>query len=944
MSISYSGKEMFLRNKTICVILFLYLAFQFVSARDWYEISGSYATVEYQTGLETIADSVLKTAELALPRIAEMTGLPLSSFDVKKARIIVTDALDISNGFAIDNTVVIYTVSSAYLTSWTGNQKWYEQVLTHELVHLVTFRKLRRKANIIGTLPFLTIPRWFWEGLAQYFSESWNAYRGDLYIKNAVLDGTLNQNSLYSIEDGRLLYATAHAFVRYLADQYGDSSLVKLLSFNETGLLFKFDHAFEKVYNTSLNNMFYKFIRHITLYYGSRWADFPVSTFVQRFPALPGTPSQVIPIAAADSTYLISSQLKRNHSFESAMIVRIECGEAVILNNLFNDYNTRLIINSKQDRIAYGRIHQGTRDNLHTLSFDWFEYDINKQKSRKIFQDVHARYGTFMSDEQLVIVEIKPYESLLHSINLQTGEKKIIFRTSMPLGRIGSIAESRLIFEAQRNNGNRDLFLLNNSQLNELTNDATDDRKPVFINDSIFIFNRYEDENPALAHYNLNTKRFKLLLSDQYEYWVNEYDKQCKSLIVSHWEPNRQTVFSWMPVESLFTNRYEPLPPGQSYKYSSWISKKSQNDLLNMPDTTLKIHDRKRIIWPHFPLEHAFSFALPLYDKSKGWGIFGLTSWFEALQRQALLGTFLLYPGDLDRSLFFLSHYIRFFNLSFMPFYYHGPVFFSFQNGEYIHMIRDIPSISINKPVNPGGNRRWSFNPSVALAWNRLKVLESDVAHTKVTSYGMIRFGAAGEYHLPTTLYPLLPKRQINIYACLYQSLSRQYDFQVHEFGLKGGTNLLSENIGFKTHLSMLTQKGNLPSLQTVGVDRFFWIDVPRDFGYTRPVRGIKEDLGGNQLLWSSSELVFFISRVTPFKLLFIPIDNLALNVFFDFARVRSNIFQEVHGYGIELTAGNMYFRWGAGYAKGKHSNGERTDQLYFRLAVIIPPHFYFYN
>jgi len=142
----------------------------------------------------------------------------------------------------------------------------------------------------------------------------------------------------------------------------------------------------------------------------------------------------------------------------------------------------------------------------------------------------------------------------------------------------------------------------------------------------------------------------------------------------------------------------------------------------------------------------------------------------------------------------------------------------------------------------------------------------------------------------------------------------------------------------------MLTQKGNLPSLQTVGVDRFFWIDVPRDFGYTRPVRGIKEDLGGNQLLWSSSELVFFISRVTPFKLLFIPIDNLALNVFFDFARVRSNIFQEVHGYGIELTAGNMYFRWGAGYAKGKHSNGERTDQVYFRLAVIIPPHFYFYN
>ena len=142
-------------------------------AAEWHQVSGKYSSVEYESTLESIADSLLKIADNSIPAICKMTGVPLESYQEKKARIIVTDVLDISNGFAIENTVVIYALSSDYITSWTGNQTWYTQVLNHELVHLVTFRKLHRTANIFGTLGYLTVPRWLWEGLAQYFSESW---------------------------------------------------------------------------------------------------------------------------------------------------------------------------------------------------------------------------------------------------------------------------------------------------------------------------------------------------------------------------------------------------------------------------------------------------------------------------------------------------------------------------------------------------------------------------------------------------------------------------------------------------------------------------------------------------------------------------------------------------------------------------------------------------
>jgi hypothetical protein len=337
-------------------------------------------------------------------------------------------------------------------------------------------------------------------------------------------------------------------------------------------------------------------------------------------------------------------------------------------------------------------------------------------------------------------------------------------------------------------------------------------------------------------------------------------------------------------------------------------------------------------------MEHGFSLALPIYDPKYKFGIFGLTSWFEALQRQFFSSTFLIYPRDWDHSLFLLSHYIRLYNLSFTPIYYHGPGIFSFQDDEFVHMVRDIPALTVSKAIFIAGNMRLGLYPSIAAAWNRMKLLQSPSTLPRVSSYSSMRIGAHIEYHLPTTFYPLLPKRQLNIYGYLHQSFSKKYNFQIYELGLRASTNMFTENIGIKTHLSYLDQKGLLPPLQSVGIDRFFWIDIPRDFGYTRTVRGVKEDIGGNRLWWSSSDLIILLTRQTPFRLIFIPLNNIAVNGFFDFARIRSTHDKEVYGYGLELSAGNMYFRWGAGLSKGKLSDGEKTDHIYVRIGVILPP------
>ena len=230
------------------MLLISLLFLQHTYASDWLQIEGVYSKVEYQQPNKVIADSLLEIAELSIPRLAKIFEIPVTELKKSKIRIILTDAPDVTNGYALSDAVTIYALSSMYMEMTTGTQTWYEQVLKHELAHTLTFIKIKRKLNFLGELANLTVPRWFYEGIAQYYTENWNTYRGDIYIRNAVLSGKLNYSSLESLDDGRLLYAAAHGFTRFLADQYGDSSLVKVMAYNEKGWLFDFDEAFNKIY------------------------------------------------------------------------------------------------------------------------------------------------------------------------------------------------------------------------------------------------------------------------------------------------------------------------------------------------------------------------------------------------------------------------------------------------------------------------------------------------------------------------------------------------------------------------------------------------------------------------------------------------------------------------------------------------------------------------
>ncbi|MEJ2054103.1 MAG: hypothetical protein P8X42_09310, partial [Calditrichaceae bacterium] len=855
-----------------------------------------------------------------------------------KVRIILTDALDVSNGYAIADAIVIYAQSSMYMDMVTGTQTWYKQVLKHELAHYMTFIKLKRKLNFLGQISDISVPRWFYEGVAQYYTENWNTYRGDIYIRNAILNGELNYSALNNLQDGKLLYAAAHGFIRFLADQYGDSSLVKLMDHNKNGWLFDFGGAFQEVYQNNPERIFKDFIRHTVIYYGDLLAEYPVSHIPEFLPSYGYSAYQVIPLSLKDSTFIIVARQKEIYRYRTASIVHYKNGKINSTRQISNQISTNIVLNRDKNLAAFGRYYFDIESNQVSLKYLWQIYNLETGKKTAVDKKLRVRDAVFDRDNNLILAEVTADHSTLYRFHLNKKELKSIYTSTLPFGSLACLGDNRLIISAQRKNGYRDLFILDDSLLTALTDDPEDDRRPVIINDSLIIFNRYIDDNPALASINLNTDSLQIILNDQDAYWIEGYDRTTAQIIISAWDTDGQNKFALLPLDSL---KLLPVPPdtiAKKERYSTWITKKPEAAvMIDMPDTTITDLKKRHIIFPQWDLIHIFSFGFPLYDSDLGLGLFGFTSWIEALQRQALAGTFAIYQKDFSKSLIVLVHELMANNTLFSTTYYHGPVIFSYQNGEYIEMYQDIGEIGWNKPYFIGGNQRFIFTPEITYSGYYYQLDEPLLNYPGNFGYHGPAIKLNLNYLLPTGLYPYIPKRQLKVSAKYFKSLNQQYDFGISEINLQLATNLLFESLGFQTHLSAIKKYGNIPALKTIGVDRFYEYDFPRDFKYTRPVRGVRKDLSSNELYWSSTEISLYLADRTGLSLLFLPVNNLGINIFLDYAALDNSFRDKVYGYGSEISFGENLYRLAFGQAQGKYRNTLTDKKWYFRLSLYMP-------
>ena len=919
--------------KKLILNLFMVFCPFLLLAQSWQQTEGAYARIEYMPRLESLADSILVIADQAIPRLAAEQGVPISSFQNVKAHIILTDSPDISNGFAISNTVVIYARSSSYLKYWSGPHRWYKMVLEHELAHQVSFRAVWRKANYFGLVASASVPRWFLEGIAQYLAETWTAYRGDVFLKRAVLNGRFSYSSLSDLSNGRLLYAAGHAYVRYLASQFGDSSLIKLMQFDSDNLYYDFDNAFYTVYGKSPQDLFPYFARHLIIYYGNRAADFPQPKFTSSMPSFGYKDDQVIPLNGADSTYIVSTVVDKNHLYRTAAEYNITKGVIHKVRFITDNYDTELFVSANQNQLAFGRYALGVSDNQQYLAYDWFVYDRTTGKTRLWADNIRAINAAFDADGRLLLSVVEADSSFICRF-LKNGKVETLYRTNQPIGSLQVDDAENILFEMQRPDNRRDLFALHNGRLKPLTNTAEDIRKFVVLDKRYLAFNGIKERNPAIWILDKQAGKSVLKINGQFPLKLEGFDRSHKSLLFSYIDPGNKRTFVSMPRDSILKASIVPQKFDPHPAYSDWIDSKATTDSIPGRVTERqKVFKRSKVFFPQGNLVNGLSLALPYKEPNSDWGVLLTTAWIEPMQRQVLALNALIYPSDWENSLVSLGHTLKIEDMDLQSFYYHGPTIFSSFNNQYLALTHDVLALRLGVDRFVAGNRRLPYTLFAGYAYTNIH----DPGTSASYHYQGPSLFLSIAYQKPSRYFSIFPKREFKLSTEIFKSVSNPYNFSVLQLHGTAGTNLYLEELGMLIKGGYIQSNGSIPAAGVTGLDRYFNFDLPRDYRYTHTVRGIDRDILGDRLFWGSASLSYYLARNSGLTLLFLPISDVAISAFVDIATVQNhNLRTGALGYGGELSFGYPGMRFAAGYAQGVLAGLKQKAIWYGRLSLDI--------
>ena len=184
---------------------------------EWKTISTENFNIHYHQGIEDIARDGAKISEHVLPTLLKQVDLD----SIPTIDVIFTNEDEIMNGFAIPTYQTFIWVDQNDAARWLEKNKWLEQVVAHELQHIVYFHKTRSWLKTLGVV-FSGTPGWFVEGLAEYETESWRPYRADLAHKSHILRNKTNTMDPHHDGFSKLLY---------MADRFGDSTIVKTMEY-----------------------------------------------------------------------------------------------------------------------------------------------------------------------------------------------------------------------------------------------------------------------------------------------------------------------------------------------------------------------------------------------------------------------------------------------------------------------------------------------------------------------------------------------------------------------------------------------------------------------------------------------------------------------------------------------------------------------------------------
>jgi hypothetical protein len=213
----------------------------------WRTIETRHFAFHYPVELEAWTQDVASRADAIDSAVARLVGYAPS----RRTNVVVDDPYQIPNGMAwpfLDWPVITLWASPPTPRDDIGDYRsWGEMLVTHEFAHIAHLTRPTRNptlAAVLGALPVrvspvtLRTPRWAYEGYATFVEgrvtgsgRPHAAWRAAL-LRQWALEGQLPRyeqlDASAAYEGGAFAYLAGSAFLEWLAEKKGDSSLVQV--------------------------------------------------------------------------------------------------------------------------------------------------------------------------------------------------------------------------------------------------------------------------------------------------------------------------------------------------------------------------------------------------------------------------------------------------------------------------------------------------------------------------------------------------------------------------------------------------------------------------------------------------------------------------------------------------------------------------------------------
>jgi hypothetical protein len=250
---------------------------------DWHTLRAGRFDVHYPTELATWAEFVAQRLPAVDSAVTALVGYSPSA----RVQIIADDPFDVANGFAftlLDKPVIVFWASPPNPREGIGQfRTWGEMLATHEFGHVAHLtrpsrnpmtRLLWRLAPVdLGPIA-LRAPRWVIEGYATYIegkvtgSGRPHGLWRPTTLRQWAIEGRLptydQLSSWGDFEGGDFAYLAGSAFLEWLGERQGDSSLVLVWRRLTARTTRSFDDAFAGVFGDSPRALYGRFTAQIT--------------------------------------------------------------------------------------------------------------------------------------------------------------------------------------------------------------------------------------------------------------------------------------------------------------------------------------------------------------------------------------------------------------------------------------------------------------------------------------------------------------------------------------------------------------------------------------------------------------------------------------------------------------------------------------------------------